>query len=422
MAMIRTFLRFLLSAVGGLWLSTGAAEVAELSVDQAVALALQHYPALSEQQVRVQALEQTVVQQTSLPDPRLSLGLTNVPVNSLSLSEEPMTMMEIGLSQPLPYPGKRGLLQGQARAMQEAGVQELSEARLQVASEVRQTWWARYGVDRAREILTYNQELLRQIVGIAQTKYKVGQGLQQDVLLAQLELSKLLERDLMLKREALALQYRLNRLIGQAPEAELWLPGKTDTVLPNLRPVAQLVEAAMAARPQLRAQQARVRASEKGVELARRDYYPDFEVGASYGQRSGYDDMVSVMFSMNLPIYTARKQDPMLAQRNSEVLGERYRLEDIQAQIAARVRELVARYDEARARVALLKTGILPQARQTVDSMLAGYQVGKVDFLALTGAEVTQFDYETQYWQTYSEAQQTLAALQAEVGEESIHE
>ncbi len=422
MTMLRTILRYTLLAAGGLWLAPASAEVAELTVDHAVEQAVQRYPALAEQQARVQALEQDVILQTALPDPRLSLGLSNVPVESLSIREEPMTQLEIGLSQPLPYPGKRGLLEAQARETHEAGRQELAELRVQIAREVHEVWWQRYGVDRAREILGYNQELLRQLVGIAQTKYKVGQGLQQDVLLAQLEISKLIEREIMLKSEARALQFRLNRLMGRAPEEEIVLPGKTDAPLPAMPPVAELLAAAVAARPQLQAQQARLRAAETGVQLARRDYYPDFEVGASYGQRRGRDDMISLMFSMNLPLYTARKQDPLLAQRTREQLGERYRLEDTQAQIAARVRELVTRYEAARELVALLKNAILPQARQTVDSMLAGYQVGKVDFLNVTGAEITLFDYETQYWQTYSQARQTLAALQAEVGKELVYE
>ena len=129
-----------------------------------------------------------------------------------------------------------------------------------------------------------------------------------------------------------------------------------------------------------------------------------------------------MQLSINLPLYSAQRQDPALSQRNSELKQQRYQLQNVQQQVESRIAATVARYQQLREQVGLLRDGILPQARQTVDSMQVGYQVDKVDFLNVARAQQTLYEYETQYWQILSQARQLLAQLQAETAEEQIYE
>ena len=111
-----------------------------------------------------------------------------------------------------------------------------------------------------------------------------------------------------------------------------------------------------------------------------------------------------------------------IGQQKSELVEQNYRLHGMRNMIKAEISEAVADYRRARSQYELLGTGIIPQAQQTVSSMLAGYQVNQVDFLNLINAQVTLYNYEISYWQMLSEARQALARITAAVGEENIYE
>jgi outer membrane protein TolC len=169
-------------------------------------------------------------------------------------------------------------------------------------------------------------------------------------------------------------------------------------------------------RPWLNAQREKISAAEARVALAKKDYYPDFNVGANYGMRAGRGDLTGIMFSMNLPIFSDTKQDRALAQREAENAAAVFSLQDRILQVDSDLRQGLSDHESARQQALLFKTGIIPQAAQTVASMLAGYQVSKVDFLNLVRAQITHYNYETQYWKALSLAHQAMARLQATVG------
>ena len=396
-------------------------QAAPLTVDEAQRQALAQHPQLQASRAQWQAATQYIAQAQALPEPQLMIGLANLPVGRFSLNDDPMSQLQLALMQRLPYPGK--LADKEALAGQNAAVQRAyhDEQQLQLLAQVSQRWWALFSTEKALQILSHNRSLVRQLVGITQTKYKVGDGLQQDVLLAQLELSKLMERELTLQGEHQAQRYQLNRLMGHPVGREIVLAVLENDSLPVLLPIEHLQQLAVQ-RPILLGQQARISAAEYEYRLAEKDYNPDFQLSAQYALRDGWDDLFSVRLSMNLPLFSAKRQDPALSQRNSELKQQRYQLQNLQQQVESRIAITIARYQQLREQVGLLRDGILPQARQTVDSMRVGYQVDKVDFLNLARAQQTLYEYETQYWQALSEAQQLLAQLQAEVAEEHIYE
>lgn len=169
-------------------------------------------------------------------------------------------------------------------------------------------------------------------------------------------------------------------------------------------------------------------ASQSKVDLAKKGFYPDFTVGAFYDVRqntpSGQSrsDFASVQLSMNLPIYAERKQAKAVDQRKGELLQERYALQDEHHKIQAEIAAKAAEYQHAKEKLALLEHEIIPQAQQTLDSLLAGYQVNQTDFSDLLRTQLSFFQYQTQYWQALTNTQQILAELSAEVGEELNHD
>jgi outer membrane protein TolC len=307
----------------------------------------------------------------------------------------------------------------------------VDEVRLLLIRNVRSSWWQLYFLDRSLEIVDTNQDLLRQFIEVAKTKYEVGDGLQQDVLLAQLELSKLIDRKIKLKAVRRNQAIQLNVLMDAPPNDAVVLPPKVSMDMPEIADELTLYGRAETVRPLLKQKENDIHAAQSRLELARKDYYPDFKLGVAYGDRSGDNplprggsrsDFLSVMFSFNLPIFSKRRLDGAVSQRTLELKKRRYSLRDKRGVVRSEISLATTDYLRAKELFELFRTGIIPQARQTVSSMLAGYQVSEVDFLNLVGSQVTLLNYEVQYWKALTEANQALARLAAAVGEEGTNE
>ncbi len=423
-------LSFLLAALFS-GLSYGE-ESNELTLQEALDLAVKSNPGLAEMQARSKAMSEIPSQSGSLPDPVISFNALNLPTDTFDLNQEAMTQMQFGISQDIPFPGKLGLKQEISAWEAESALHNVDETRLLLLRDVKTTWWILFFLDRAMEIVSKNQVLLRQFVEIAQTKYRVGEGLQQDVLLAQLELSTMLEREINLKGSRRNTEAKLNALLGKDAETAVSLQKKVENQLPKVMAESALYQKAEHSRPLLAMKQNNIQAAESRLQLAEKGYLPDFNVGAFYGLRGGENpiaqgggdrsDFLSLRMSMNVPIFAQTKQAKAVDQRTSEVLQQKYAMQDESNRVQMRIAAAMSDYQRAVGQYRLYKTGIIPQARQTVASMLAGYQVNKVDFLNLVRSQLTLFNYETQYWRVLSEANQALAQLEAAVGEDSIYE
>jgi len=403
-----------------------ASGINTLSLPKAEQMALKNNPALAAAGKQAAAMAEIPPQVGTLPDPRLAFDAMNLPVDTFSTTQENMTQLRVGLSQELPFPGKLSLKSEAARFEAEAARFDVDEFRLQLIRNVRINWWNLFYLDRALEIVRRNQTLLRQFITIAQTKYKVGKGLQQDVLLAQVELSKLLDIEIQLKGARRDGEARLNAILNRPTHLAIAIPAKVDEQLPTVEDEQGLHQIAMKMRPLLKEKMRHIDAARSRVSLAEKDYYPDFKVGAGYGFRQGNNtgrndtraDFLTLGVSLNLPIFTGTKQDRALAQRKAEVAKEEFARQDAIDAIRAETSAALADYHKSKEQASLFKTGIIPQASQTVASMLAGYQVNKVDFLNLVRSQITLYNYETQYWKVLAEARQSMARLDAAIGKD----
>lgn len=423
-------LKFVAYLCLGIILSVNTSKAAQvLSLESAVTEALASNPSLAVIQARAEALAEIPEQAESLPDPRLSINMVNLPLNTFSFTQEGMTQLQVGITQTLPYPGKLAL-RSQALSFEvDAAQADVEENRLQLVRDVRTVWWNLFYLNQALEVIARNQTLLIQIINVAETRYQVGQGFQQDILLAQLELSKLKDNEIRAQNMRENEAARLNVLLGRSSHSPVPLPVSVPEELPLVLSVKALQIRAESSRPILMSQQGRINAARRRIDLAKKAYAPDFQLGAMYGLRSGSNsdgsrraDFGSITFSMNLPIYTDNKQDRAVDQRNAEWMEQKYQLQDQRNQVVSQVQQAVNDFQRAGERTRLFKEQIIPQAAQTVEATLAGYQVGKVDFLTLLRSQTSLYDYETQYWKAFSSANQALARLIAAVGEEKIYE
>jgi len=398
-----------------------------LTLGRAVELALTGNPGLSEIRARAEAMAAVPSQEGTLPDPALKFGALYLPTNSFNPQQDDFTMMEVGISQEIPFPGKLALREKIAEQEALAAADSVDEARLRLVREVKQSWWRLFYYDRALNLLDESEHFFQQLIDVAQAKYKVGKGSQQDVLLAQLELSKLKDEKLNLVIMRHGQNARINALLDRAAETSVQIPAEAEFKLPAIAEPA-LQDKALRIRPLFAQHHKMLDAALSRVDLAKKGFYPDFTVGAYYDARQNTpagqsrSDFASIQLSINVPIYADRNQAKAVDQRQSELLQAQYALQDEHRRIQAEIASKAVEYQQTKEKLLLLEHEIIPQAQQTVNSLLAGYQVSRADFTDLLRTQLSFFQYQTQYWQALTNTQQILAELSAEVGEELSHD
>ena len=410
--------------------TSGAAAV-PLTIDDAVAIALHENAGLAAQDAQASALEMAPSQAGALPDPMLGINAMNFPTDTFDFDQEPMTQLQLSVTQALPYPGKRQLMREAAEHEAAAARSWIADRLLTLSADVRSAWWRLFYLDRALEIIGQNQSLIRDFIEIAQTKYRVGSGLQSDVLLAQLELSRLLDRQLRTESMRSAIRTALNHLLNRPGGMPVNLPASPPNEgLPAVPAESALLQRAVAARPQLAAERALVDAARARLDLANKNLRPDFRVGMAYGIRDGQNpstgedrpDFLSLNFSVTVPLYANTKQRSAVEQRTYEVSQRQYALDDTLRSIEAAVSRHRFDYTSASSQVELGHGAIIPQAQQTVASMLAAYQTNQVDFLNVVTTQINLYNAQINYWEALSNAKSALAKLAAAVGEEELYE
>ena len=386
-----------------------------------VSEALQNNPEIQAARKEREAAQHRVAPAGALDDPMLEAGFINVPTNSLRFDREDMTMKMIGLSQRLPYPGKRGLRQDVAARDADAVGHGYQETVNRGARDVRMAYFDLSQVIDSTRLVETNKLVLEQFLRIAESRYAVGQGSQADVLKAQTQLSKMTEELIKLARERSMIEADLNRALGRGANAAAPLPES-----PGLREATlqldTLHETALRERPQLLALQSIVARNEKALELARKEYNPDFDVRLSYGQRDNAldgmkrSDMVSLTVAINLPVWRDGKLAPRVAE--AQAMRERA-LNMYQAQrneVAMKLRQQVAAAEQSLRSARIYQTDILPQARLTVESSLAAFRVNRVDFLMLLDSQMNVFNYEISLVAAVSSHNKALAEIELLTG------
>jgi outer membrane protein TolC len=328
---------------------------------------------------------------------------------------DPMTMNTIQLTQTLPWPGKLSFGQARARGLAEAGRLDADEAEAGLVASVKNAYYQIAYLDRALAVMVQTGALLRGFLQVATAMYSVGTGLQQDVLQAQVAVARMSEDITTATQDRLAMASRLNALLGRdatVPVGPLVLPVVRDT-FPS---VDSLMALAAARRPALAAARQRVAAAQAGYRAARRGLYPDVMVGISYGQRPRYDNMVSLMVGVSLPVWAASRQLAERREAQAMEAEEEARQRDLYNETFARLAELRAQAERARNLSLLYAGSILPQARASVDAALASYRVGQVNFMSLVDNQMTVNRYAIESLRLLAEYQGARAQIEAFMG------
>lgn len=388
-----------------------------------VKTAVANNPELKSSRSRWRMFANKAEQAASLEDPMLMFKLQNLLAREpLSIGgKDPATAKVIGISQQLPFWGKRGLKQEVSQYEAESYKWSIEERKLELTRMVKETYYQLWAVDKSLEVVAKNIKILADFVAIAELKYSVGQGVQQDIYKAGLEKSRMLDMQISLLQQRKSLEANLNYL--------LYRPGNTpvgtiaDFTLPDVSQTSeQLNETALERRPQIKSLASLANKGQASHRLAQKEFYPDFNLSFEYMFREaamsdpGYN-MFTVGVTFNLPLQRQRRR-AMLAESTSETSMATEELNGLKSSISFSINDLLARMERRRKLVELYKGGIIPQAEQSLESAVISYRVNKVDFLTLLDGRITLFNYERELYESQAEYMMRLAQLEAAVGME----
>lgn len=395
------------------------AEIAANStLDDCLHYAAANNPALRAAHERWRAAEAKIPQATALPDPRLSFARYLRSVETRVGPQE----HRIGLSQTIPWFGKRALRGDVAGREARALFHDLEAERLRLERRVRADWIELYHLQRSIEVTEANIRLLKDLEAVAQTRVRGGQGLA-GVSKAHFELGKLEDRRRTLKELRKPLEARLNAALNRPVNAVLPRPkdlkrGAGD--FDDARMAARLLES----NPQLKALELRRGAAEKAEDLARRNRYPDVTVGIDYIQTGGAigvglpdsgKDAALAAFSINLPL-SRRKYDAAIRSAKSTAEAGAAMHRERANLLQADLKMALHRFRDAERKVELYRDTLAPLAEQSLNVAKQAWEAGRTDFLTVIDAERQLLELQLQFERARADRELGIADVEMLVG------
>jgi len=385
----------------------------------AVERAIAQNPEIAAMEAGIAAAGHRAEQSMALPDPQLDLALKDFPVKDFSLSRDDFTMEVVGVQQTFPGAGKRPARRAAAEA-ELAGASAMHDLhRARLSASVADTFFSLGEIDSRIAIAEESRERLRRIAASASERYRVGQGVQADVLRASLEVTAAEEKLVALRGERRRAAARWNALQALPPGDPLVavaLPASE----PSMAAVGDVRHEAELRSPAMAVAAASVRRAEEDLSLARLEGRLDFTASGYYAHRIDYEDLAGLGVSFNLPFLQGKRLREKQAEKSAELSGARANLETVRNGIRSEIEEAYADLERSIEQAGLYRSSILPQAETNVLAAQEAYTVGQVDFLTYLRAALDRDAYASELAVRRAAAWRATAALQAAAGLPSL--
>jgi len=361
-------------------------------LDTILELVYKNDPMLASFYTKKEIAATKISQQSNLPDPNVTLGLTNMPIGSFSFTQEPMTGKTISLSQALPFPGKLSIKEKLASLEVKIVEPELKEYKLALDKKIKSLYWNTL-LNKEKAGLT--KDLITLVSGMQEiiaTRYSLDEAPKKQLVSIQLELSLLEDKIAMFRGNLNSAVSELQTLTGSD---SLAVAGKFPALridkFSNLKEkVPEIVERE---NPAILKNKLGLEKASLGKSLAEKNYYPDFNVTLQYSQREKLastgkelDDFLSVLVGFNIPLNIGGKRDAAIEEA---ALTQKYLHEQIcgiKQNITAKVLNNLENLTTISNRIKILKGGLVPQSEENLSSALSGVGTGVSDYLSVIDA------------------------------------
>jgi outer membrane protein TolC len=363
-----------------------------------------------------------IEQNSNLPDPTLTLGFVNLPVNSFSFTQEPMTGKIIGLNQMFPFPGKLSAISDAASVDTAIISQEIKDAENEIRKNVSTKYFALSYIRRALLYSEESKKLLEEISNVVGTKYSVATASQQNLIKIQLEITSITEKIEELKSKESSLVAELNALLLLDTKSEIFTEHYQIIDYIHIS-VNELDSLSRLYRPYLKGIKLSEQKALLNRNVAEKDFYPNFNLGLQYSFRdkiaatqTSLNDFFSVVAGISIPLNYGGKVSSKVEEAVSmqEYFSDQYNLavQSLNGEFGPAVSNL----ESLEERIKLFEEGLLPQAQQNFNAALASYQVNEVDFINVVDAQDQLFKIETNLYKLKTDYLKQVADLEFFVG------
>lgn len=392
-----------------------------VSLESLVEEALQNNPDIKAAKARWEASTNRPSQEGSLPDPTIGVRWQNVEFDRITLNEFPNSMLRFPFTQELPFPGKLSLKEKVAQRKAEAQEQSHEAVVRKVIADLKEAYYDWYLIIKSLEITTENKELSEKFLKISEAKYEVGRGIQQDVIRAQVEVSTFMEQIEILHQQKGVVEAKIRSILNRSPIDTLGAP--EDLERPGLNLTAkELYELIEENSPILKMRENIVESETEALNLAKKQYYPDFSIGVSPGIMGmldgGIQGIWEVEVGLRVPLYFWRKQRFGVQEAALELNAAKEEYSSDKQDLLFMVNDNYLAAKTSENLIDLYKEGIIPQANLSLNSAMAGYQVGDIDFLTLLNNLTTLFNFEIEYYRQLAQYHKAIARLEEITGVE----
>jgi outer membrane protein TolC len=365
------------------------------------------------------SMQQMPTQVSTLPDPQVAVQQVNVgsPRPFAGFTNSDFAYIGLGVSQDFPYPGKLKLRRELADKDVEVAEQKVDAMRRAVLSDLKMAYFRIAFLTKQSTILEGDRELLQQMEQAAEVKYRSGMGNQQEVLQAQLEQTKLRREVTANRLEAGKLQAELKQFLGRpqtSPDVVTEEMGES----PVRCNFDELLAAAQSNNPQISGAQKSVDRQKVAIEIAKKDFYPDFNAQFMWQRTdpSQYRAYYQFTFGARIPIYRKKKQQPELAQAEIDRTRAQSELDAQSQQVSSALQQQFVAVEKSAELLKIYRDGLLPQAKAELQAGFAAYQSNRQDFQALLASFLDVLKLDGEYWQTLSEHETALGQIEELTG------
>lgn len=378
--------------------------------------AMEHNPEIVASQKRLSAAKARISQARSLDDPSVRAGsydMSNNPVNLNGQTE--MLQQRYGISQKIPFPGKLRL-RGEVALEEYYMIEKELQAKMQeIIAQIKSAFYELYYLNNAIDVTGENRDLLSKFARVAETKYAVGKTTQRDVLAAQVELSTLANTGNVLNKERESVVARLNVLLDRPTQSLLGKPRPFEKHTLTLS-IEELENLAVKNRPELKRFDHAVKRNEANLKLSKKDYYySDFEPMVEYMQEDRRSDTWASAVTINVPWLWPKNRSKVKESREDlNAAKSDYRF--MNNKTLFEVKDFLVKIQTSESTINLYKTGVIPQAEQSLKAARIGYETDRVDFLALIDSQRILLQARLLYARALADFEQNLAYLERVVG------
>jgi cobalt-zinc-cadmium efflux system outer membrane protein len=354
----------------------------------------------------VSALPETQlsVQQFSVGSPRPFAGYSN----------SDFAYIGFGASQDVPYPGKRQLRARVAEHEADSMEAQTDSVRRMVVGSLKMVYFRLAYIQQTLGVLQKSNELLNQVQGATEARYRVGQGNQQDVLKAQLQHTKILQEIAHHHQEEGLLEAQIKQLLGR-PQDSPDIVAETLTARSLSFSAPELLQKANEQNPDVRSKQASIQQQETQVELAHKNFRPDFNVQYAYQHTNGDTrDYYLATFGIRLPNRRRQKAELAEAQQNQE--RARREADSESQRVLSEVQQQYVRVKTTEDQLKIYSDGLVPQSEATFRAALSAYQSNRQDFDSLLSSFLDVLNLDLEYRSEMVEHESALAELERLTG------